>query len=409
MSSTTLARHRDFLKLWSAQTVSLFGSLITRAALPFLAILVLQATPGQIAALRIADLLPGFLIGLIAGVFLDRVRRRPVMIMSDLGRAVALGLVPMLAFTGHLSLLAIYLVAIAASLLTVFFEVAEQSYIPSLVHREELVEANSRLTATQSVAEISAFGAAGWLVQLFTAPVAIAIDAATFLISATFVALIRTPEPPPTERIERPNLWREMVDGLGALNADRSLRAMALSFASMSLAFGILGTVYALYALRDLGFEPGPLGLVYAVGGVSSLGASLLTRRLNRGLGLGPAMIAGLTLGAAGIMLLPLARGAGVVAYLLLMGQQLVGDGGLALFGINLMSLRQSIAPPALLGRINAGTRAAAVGATLVGTLLGGALGQAIGYRLTLLIAAAALLAGALGLLRSPVAVRRAA
>jgi Na+/melibiose symporter-like transporter len=331
------------------------------------------------------------------------------MILSDLGRAVALGLVPVLAFTGHLTLLAIYLVAIAASLLTVFFEVAEQSYIPSLVHREELVEANSRLTATQSVAEISAFGAAGWLVQLFTAPVAIAIDAVTFVISAVFVGFIRTPEPPPTERIDKPNLWREMVDGLAALNADYSLRAMAVSFASMSLAFGILGTVYALYALNVLGFQPGPLGLVYAVGGVSSLGASLLTRRVNRRLGLGPVMIAGLALGAAGIMLLPLARGAGVVAYLLLMGQQLIGDGGLALFGINLMSLRQSIAPPALLGRINAGTRAAAVGATLVGTLLGGALGQAIGYRLTLLIAAAALLAGALVLLRSPVALRRAA
>jgi hypothetical protein len=183
--------------------------LITRAALPFLAILVLQATPAQIALLRIADLLPGFLIGLVAGVWLDRLRRRPVMVAADIGRAIALAFVPALALTGHLGLAVVYLIAVVASGLTVFFDVAEQSYIPTVVDRAQLVDANSRLAATQSVAEISAFGVVGWLVQLFTAPVAIAVDAVTFLASALLVGSIRTREPAPSLRIEQRRIWRE--------------------------------------------------------------------------------------------------------------------------------------------------------------------------------------------------------
>ena len=200
-----------------------------------------------------------------------------------------------------------------------------------------------------------------------------------------------------------------MVEGLAALNVDRSLRDIAFSSAAMSWAYGIVGTVYALYALRELGFPTGPLGLVYAVGGVSSLAASVLAGRINQRLGVGPAMIIGLLLGAGGLVFLPLARGAGVVAYLLLIAQQLVGDGGLTLYGINQMSVRQAIAPAASLGRINAGSHAGAVGATLFGVLVAGALGQTIGLRLTLVLGAVGMLAGALVLLRSPVASLRAA
>jgi MFS family permease len=383
--------------------------LITRAALPFLAILVLQATPGQIAALRIAEVLPGFLVGLVAGVWLDRLHRRPVMILADLGRAAALGLVPALALTDHLGLAVLYLIAIAASVLTVFFEVAEQSFIPSVVERTQLVDANSRMTASQSVAEISAFGVVGWLVQFFTAPVAIAVDAVTFLVSAVLVGMIRSPERTQGRPIESSSVWREMFDGVRALNAEPSLQKMAISFASMSLAYGLIGTVYALYGLRELGFQPGPLGLTYAVGGVSSLAASVFAGRINARFGAGRVMVVGLALGGLGTLFLPLASGAGVFAFLLLVGQQLVGDGGLTVYGINLVSLRQAIAPAALLARINAGTRVAGVGATLAGTLLAGVLAQTIGYRPTLVIAAVAMLAGALVLLRSPVALARAA
>jgi len=373
-----------------------------------MAILALNATPAQIAILRAADLLPAFLIGLVAGVWVDRLRRRPLMIAADLGRAVLLGSIPLVAFSGHVEIGQLYLVALLVSVMTVFFDVAEQSYIPSVVGPDRLIDANSKLTATQSIAEVGGFGIAGWLVQLFTAPVAIAVDALTFVVSAAFVRTIRTPEPPPESRNQAPNVWREMIEGLSALRADRSLRAIALSVVAFEGAFGIVGTIYSLYALRELGFMPGLLGLVYAIGGVSSLAAALLAGRVTRRFGIGPTIIVGLLLATIGILFMPIARGAGIVALLLLLAQQVVGDGGSTIYEINQTSLRQAIAPPAYLGRINAGIRVAALGATLVGTVAGALVAQTAGYRPTLVLGALAMLAAAVAILRSPVAHRRA-
>jgi MFS family permease len=373
-----------------------------------MAILVLNATPAQIAFLRAADLVPGFVVGLVAGVWVDRLRRRPVMITADIGRALLLGSIPLVALTGHARIEQLYLVAALASLLTVFFDVAEQSYIPAVVGRDRLLDANSKLAATQSIAEVGGFGIAGWLVQLFTAPVAIAIDAVTFVVSAVFVTSIRAPEPPPASRTERRSVWLEMIEGLAALRADRSLRAIALSVAAFECAFGIVGTIYSLYALRDLGFMPGLLGLVYAVGGVSSLTGAVLAARVTRRFGIGPAMIGGLLLATIGILFMPLARGAGVVALLLLLAQQVVGDGGATVYEITQTSLRQAIAPAPLLGRINAGIRFAALGMTLLGTVVGAILAQTVGYRPTLVVGALVMLAGALVIVRSPVGRRRA-
>jgi MFS family permease len=372
-----------------------------------MAILVLNATPAQIAILRAADLVPGFLVGLLAGVWVDRLRRRPVMIAADIGRALLLGSIALVALTGHARIEQLYVVAALASLLTVFFDVAEQSYIPAVVGHDRLLDANSRLAATQSIAEVGGFGIAGWLVQLFTAPVAIAINAVTFVVSAVFVTTIRAPEPPPAPRTEPRSVWREMVEGLSALRADPALRTIALSVAALECAFGIVGTIYSLYVLRELGFRPGLLGLVYAVGGVSSLLASMLAGRVTRRFGIGPTMIAGLALGSIGILFMPLARGAGIVALLLLLAQQVVGDSGETIYAINETSLRQAIAPAPLLGRINAGIRFAALGATLIGTLAGAVLAQTAGYRPALVVGALVMLTGALVILRSPVGRRR--
>ena len=402
MSTNSLWRNRDFLKLWSANTISLFGSLITRAALPFLAVLVLRATPGELAALRIADLLPAFVIGLIAGVWVDRLRRRPLMIAADLGRALALGAIPVLAVAGHLTLAALYVVAAIASVLTVCFDVAEQSYIPTVVGQAQLTDANSRMAATQSVAEISAFGIAGWLVQLLTAPFAIAVDAVTFVISALFVGSVRSSEGWSAEHEAPRALWREMLDGVRLLNTNRSLRAIGLSVCAMEISFGLSGTVYALYALRELAIKPGPLGLIYAVGGVSALGGSLLTPWLNRRVGTGRMMAIGLAVGGVGVALLPLAKAAGSLSWLFLVAQQLIGDGGLVVFGINEITVRQSLSPGDMLGRVNAGIRVAGLGAMLVGSVLGGLVGQAFGLRPTLVLSAVGLALAAFVVGRSP-------
>ena len=402
VKSESLWRNRDFTRLWSAQTVSTFGSLITRPALPFLAILVLNASPTQVAILRAADHLPGFLIGLVAGVVIDRLRRRPVLIAADIGRALILGSIPLVAFTGHVRIEQLYVVALLASILTVFFDVGYESYLPAVVPPARLVEANSRVAASMSVAEVSAFGIAGWLVQLFTAPVAILIDAITFVVSAGFIATIRTPERGAAPFEEQPGVLKDIREGLGILAGDRTLRAIAGSLAALEFSFGIVGTVISLYALRELGFTPGPLGLVFAVGGVSSLLAALLARRITRAVGVGRTMVGGLLFAGLGILLLPLAHGAGVAAFALLIGQQVIGDSGATIYEINQSSLRQRIAPARALGRINAATHSAGLGATLLGIAAGAVLAQGSGYRAALVTAAVAAFLGALVLLSAP-------
>ncbi|GAC1482197.1 MAG: MFS transporter [Candidatus Dormibacteria bacterium] len=398
----SLWRNGDFVRLFSAQSISTFGSLITRPALPFLAILVLGATPAQIAILRVAEHIPGFLIGLFAGVVIDRFRRRPVLIAADIGRALVLGSIPLVALTGHIRIEQLYIVALLASMLTVFFDVGYESYLPAVVPNQRLVEANSKVAASVGVAEFSAFGIAGWLVQIFTAPVAILIDAVTFLVSAGFISSIHTPERRVAPASGSDSVLTDIREGLGILAREPTLRAIAASLAALEFSYGIIGTLISLYALRELGFTPGPLGLIFAVGGVASLLAALLAGRVTAAFGAGRTMVGGLLLTGIGMLLLPLAHGAGLVAFALLIGQQVIGDSGSTIFEINQSSLRQKIAPPGVLGRINAATRSAGLGATLLGIAAGAWLAQGSGYRTALVAAALATFAGALVLLTAP-------
>src|SRR5918992_6262274 len=214
-----LWRNTNFVNLWGAATVSTFGSLVTRTALPFTAILVLDASPPAIGILRIAELLPGFLFGLVAGAWVDRLRRKPIMIATDLGRALLIVTIPLAAFLGWLGLGQLYVIAALVSVLSVFFDVAYQSFLPSLVENEELVEANSKLSAAMSVAEASAFSSAGWLIQLLTAPIAMLVDALTFIASAGLVARIREPDlkVEPGQAASRPSIASEVMEGLRAV------------------------------------------------------------------------------------------------------------------------------------------------------------------------------------------------
>ena len=402
MKADSLWHNRDFVRLFTAQAVSTFGSLITRPALPFLAILALNATPVQIAVLRAADYVPGFLIGLFAGVVIDRLRRRPVLIAADIGRALIIGSIPLAAFLGKVYIEQIFIVALLASTLTTFFDVGYESYLPALVPAPRLFEANGKVAASMSVAEVSAFGIAGWLVQIFTAPVAILIDAITFVLSAGFIAGIRTPEVRTAQIAQQPGVIRDISEGIGILAREPTLRAIAAALAALEFSFGILGTIISLYALRELGFSPGPLGLIFAVGGAVSLIAAIFAGRITSRFGAGPTMVGGLVLTAVGILLLPLAHGAGLMAFVLLVGQQVIGDGGATIFDIDQSSLRQTLAPAHALGRINAATRSAGLGATLLGIAVGAFLAQGAGYRVAMVTGAAAVLLGALALLTAP-------
>jgi Na+/melibiose symporter-like transporter len=377
-----LWRNPAFLRFWAADTVSVFGSLITRIALPFTAILMFNASAFEMSLLVLADLVPSCVVGLPVGVWVDRVRRLPLMIASDVMRAAVLVSIPIAAAFDALTLAQLYAVSFVASALTMLFNVAQISILPALVSREDLLEANSKTSATQSISEIGAFGIGGWLVQLLSGPGAILVDAVSFLASAVLLRSVAVNETaPPT--LVRFAMRREIVAGLDHVWHQPLLRTTAL--ASMALWFGlsIFGTIISLFALKELGFEAGPLAMIFAVGGVSSLVGSVLVGPVTRALGVGPAMIAGLLM--AGLLLLPLvaAHGHGTSAAVCLIVQQL-GDGAVLVFLINEVSLRQTIVAPGLMGRVNSSVDFLRSMARLSGVLVAGVAGEMIGLRATL-------------------------
>jgi MFS family permease len=384
---TGLWRHADFMKLWAGQTISLLGSGITFLALPLTAILVLEATPAQMGILTAVAAVPPLLLGLFAGVWVDRYRRRPLLIAVDVGRAGLLLFIPIAAVLGILRLEHLYIVALLISTLGLFFGVAYGPFLVSLVGREQLVEGNSKLAVSRSAAEIIGPGLAGWLVQLFTAPVAIIVDAFTFLISGLFLGLIRTPEPTPKSTEQQQHIWHEIIEGLRLVMGDQFLRAIAAGSCTLSMFNTVLEAVVLLYMTRELEIEPGLLGLIYASGSTGFLLGALLPGPVTRRVGLGPAIIGSLLLATLGDLLVPLAGGpVMLVVAILIMAEFLFGL-GLTLFNVGQLSLRQAVTPDHLQGRMNATMQVMTMGLVPLGGLLGGVLGEVIGLRPTLFVA----------------------
>jgi predicted MFS family arabinose efflux permease len=401
---TGLWRQPDFRKLWTAQTVSQFGSYVGWVALQFTAVLWLRATPLQISLLTLCQIVPGFFLGLGAGVWTDRISRRPLLIAADLGRALTLGTIPLAALLHLLHMPQLYLVALLTSALTVLFDVASEAFLPSIVEREQLVEGNSKLTASTSVAEFAGFSLGGWLVQLVRGPLAILVDAASFLWSAVWIAQIGVTGAIEHTDEERERFWREALDGLRFLRQQPLLRALAATTAIMQFfSRGIVGTLILLYLVRDAGFGAGALGLIFAVGGLSSLIGAILAGRAHRAARLGPVMAAALIACGAGVIFIPLVRSVSLFGIACLVANQLITDPSWAVYSINEVSLRQALTPTRLQGRISASVRCLKFGAILLGTLAAGVLGQSIGLRATLWVAAAGTLLGGVWLLNSPV------
>ena len=399
-----LWRHADFVKFWAGQTISLFGSRITFLALPLTAVLVLEATPAQMGFLTAAGAIPSLLVGLFVGVWVDHRRRRPILIAADLGRAALLVVIPIAAILGVLRIEYLYIVVFVGGTLGLFFDVAHRSFLPSLVGREQLVEGNSKLEMSRSVAEIVGPGVAGGLVQLVTAPIAIAVDAISFLISALFLGLIRTPEPAPNPPGQRQNIWGEIGEGLRLVSSNRLLRAVAGCIGTVSLFNSVLETVFVLYLTRELGIGPGLLGLIFAGGSVGFLLGTLLPGWVTRRFGLGPGMIGGLLLVGLSDLLIPLVDGSVVVVVvvIVLMVAQFFFGLGFVIFNTGQVSLRQAITPDRLQGRMNATMSFIAGAVVPLGGLLGGGLGETIGLRPTLLLAALGEILAVFWLLLSP-------
>ena len=377
----------EFHKLWAGQTVSTFGSLISRVALMWCAVTELHATAWQLALLALCDRLPGFLLGLAAGVWADRVRRRPLLLGTDLLRALLVSAVPLAAMGGWLSFPVLLVVSTLTGALSTLFDVAYQAYVPTVADEDTLVRANSKLTFTASLAEIGAFGAAGWFVQVLGAPRALWIDAASFLVSALSLALIRRREllPTPPEDAE-PSVFREARDGARVVLAQPTLRALLLGEASLALSGGLTGTVYMLFVARELGFPAGELGMIFAVGGFSSLGGAALAERAAVRFGKERAAFGSLAVAGLGMTSMALAPRAKLPGYAALVGNQVVTDPAWTIYEIQQTTLRQELSPPEALGRVNATFRVAALGMGLLGTVLAGVLAARHSARLVILL-----------------------
>lgn len=398
-----LWRHPDFVRLWAGQTISVFGSLTTRLALPFTAVVYLDARPFQVALVTSSDVLAGICFALFAGVWVDRLRRRPIMIAADLGRAAIIGSVPLAAVFGALRIEQLYAVAFLAGMLTTFFDVAYQSYLPTLVETEQLVEGNGKLAASASVAEFGSFSLAGWLVQLITAPGAMAVDAVSFLFSAASLQAIHAPEPPPAAVENRRSVRAEIVEGMRALWHDHRLRAIAGSRIAFAAASGMFGSVFVLFVTRDLGFSPGVQGVIYGVGGLTSFGGAAVAGWCRRRFGAGGAMMGGLAFGGVGVLLIAGAPQITAVAAVMLVAQQIISDPGWTVYEINQLSLRQAIAPAGVLGRISAAERFGGMVAMLIASIVAGVVADAVGARFVLVLGAGCTFAGVGMLFVSPV------
>ncbi len=398
-----LWRHGDFTKFWAGQTVSVFGTMLTQIALPLTALLSLNSSPLEQGFLQAAQAAPVLVAGLFAGVWVDRLRRRPVMIASDLARATLLVSIPAAAFAGALTMAQLYLVAAATAVFTAFFDAAGAAYLPTLVGRQNIVEGNSKLAASSSVAEMGGFAAAGALVQFLSGPVAVLIDAATFVVSALSLAWIRTPEPEPRPKAVRDSARREALEGLTVVWGDPTLRALVACSTTIRFAGGAFGAMYILFAVRDLGLSPTAAGIIAGCGGLGSLAGSVLAEPALRHLGVRATLIVGFAVGGAFQGLVPLAHGSTLRAGLFLLTAQVIGDGLMTMAFVNDVSLRQSLVPDHLLGRVTATANVLSAVAMPVGALAGGIIGQIASPRAALAAAAIGFSLASLWVVASPI------
>jgi MFS family permease len=400
-----LWRHSEFRKLWAGQTISLFGTEVSLLAIPLTAALVLNASPAQMGLLGAFEFAPFLLLSLFAGVWVDRMYRRPVLIVADVGRALLLGSIPAAAFLGVLRIEQLYVVGLLTGVLTVFFDVAYQSYLPVLVSREHLVEGNSKLEVSRSVAQIAGPGIAGALVQLITAPVAVLVDALSFVASVISLLLIRVKEPVPVHQDGETtgSIWSELREGLGVVLGNPLLRSIAGSTATSNLFGNGLQAIFVLYMTRELGLQPAIVGLIYAASGPGALLGALVAGEASRRFGLGATIIGSMVLTQTANLLIPLASGSlPVLTAILMLASFLVGIGN-PVYNINQVSLRQAITPDRLQGRMNASMRFIVWGTIPLGSLLGGALGQTLGLWPTLVAMTLCGLLAPLWVLFSPV------
>lgn len=379
--------HPNFLKLWAGSTVSLFGSQITFLALPFTAVL-LHASAAQMSGLVFAETLPSLLIGLFAGVWVDRLPHRPLLIITDVGRALLLCSIPLLALLDRLNFFDLFIVAFLLGTLNFFFDTAYAAFLPTIVERKQLVDGNSKLEMSSLLANMAGPGLAGWLIQLVTAPLAILIDAGSFLVSALALWTIHTSRDQ-TRSETQSSFWHDLVEGVRTILSNPVLRSIAACGATLNFFGGITDVVRVLFFVQTLHLNAIYFGLMFSVASLSALVGAICNTWITRKLGIGPTILLSAFTLAAGWLFIPLAGGSPALeTTMIILGALLFGISN-TLFNVNELSVRQQTTPDRLLGRVGAGMQFVSVGTLPLGALLGGVLGEHFGLRTTFLIGCA--------------------
>jgi MFS family permease len=386
----SLFRHPDFVKLWSAETISQFGTQVTLLALPIIAATTLNVTPFEFGLLSTIEFLPFILLSLPAGVWVDRLRRRPILIAGDLIRAAALVSIPSAFALNALTIWQLYIVGFINGCATVFFDVAYQSYLPSLVDRDKIVDGNAKLETSRSAAQITGPGVAGVVIGAITAPFAIAVDALSFIGSALFMFAIRRDEPAPEPRLnehgERPSMRSEITEGLRYVGGHRLLRSIAATTGLSNFFNNILYAILILYLVRELSVTPQLLGLAFSLGAVGFLVGALIANRVATRFGIGAAIVGAVMIAGPAELLIPIASSD--LAVPLVAASVFLGGIGNVVYNINQVSLRQAITPERMQGRMNATMRFIVWGTIPIGSIVGGTLGGLIGLHETIWIGA---------------------
>ncbi len=386
-------RTTEFKRVLAAEVASNFGSMLSRLAIPWLAALALAATPLDMGYLLVANVLAGVVGSLLMGAVVDRSGKRAVMLVTDVARAIVLGALAWLAALNALSFWMLVIASALSGLLTVTFELARSAWMAHRIDSAQLTSSNAQLGVGSSLSEAAAFALGGWLYQWLGAVLALIVDAASYLVSALCLRGVSELKPDAVGKNQRPNfsvcgLIGEARAGVVALWAVPTLRVVASIELFIALGQSIAGTSYMIYVSRDLGFSTGVLGMIFAMGGLGSVIGAMVAPRLGRRFGVGRAMWIGLTLFAIGELCTPLASDVSVLAVILLVASQVIGDGGHTIHDVHDRTLRQTAVASDIVARVDGGIRTIAQAATLVGAIGGGALATYIGARSALGVAA---------------------
>jgi MFS family permease len=377
-----LLRQADYRNLWIAETISQFGTQVSLLGVPLVAIALLDATPFQVALLGTIEFLPFILFSLPAGAWVDRLRRRPILIVADIGRALSLGSIPVAWQLGVLSIEQLYIVGFVTGMLTVFFDVSYMSYLPSLLQPHEILEGNSKLEISRTVAQTAGPALGGGLIGMVGAPLAILGDSLSFLASAGFVSRIRRREPAPDAHRDahgeaRVTIRREVAQGLRYVFGNAYLRSIAASTATSNLFSNITFATYLVYVVRDLHLDVATIGIVLGIGNLGAVVGAFTATRLGRRFGIGPVIVGAMFLSGPAAILVPLASLAWAIP-LLVAAQSLIGFSSVV-YNVNQVSLRQSITPQRMQGRMNATMRFLVWGTIPVGATIGGVIATTAG------------------------------